>query len=150
MASKKNLRLFPRHDVTVLDLGSMEIWDGADLALLRESLTRLVVYEKCRGIGIDMSHVKYIPSGFFGMLFDYYEQGVRIRLFSPQPNVQRMLWFNRFFEIVTSDGCYELRPEGRHVELPTFPTGTNGHNNGHTNGVNGSARAKTVASVADL
>ena len=71
MASKKNLRLYTQCGVTVLDLGEMEIWDGADLALVRETLTRLIVGEKCRGVGVNMSYVKYIPSGFFGMLFDW-------------------------------------------------------------------------------
>ena len=107
--SKKPLRVFPDEQVTVLDLGDMEIWDGADMALLRESLTRLIKFEKRRSIGIDMSHVKYIPSGFFGMLFDWYETGVQIRLYSPQPNVRKMLWFNRFFKAV-SEVCHELKP----------------------------------------
>lgn len=103
------MRVFPHDGVTVLDLGDMEIWDGADMALLRESLTRLIKAEKRRSIGIDLTHVKYIPSGFFGMLFDWYETGVKIRLYSPQPNVLKMLWFNQFFEPVT-DGCYQLAP----------------------------------------
>src|SRR5579872_6989877 len=76
MASKKFLRLAPRERFTVLNLGDMEIWDGADMALLRESLTRLIKAEKHRAIGVDMSHVKYIPSGFFGMLFDWYESEI--------------------------------------------------------------------------
>jgi hypothetical protein len=109
MASKKFMRVFPHEGVTVLDLGDMEIWDGADMALLRESLTRLIKAEKRRSIGIDLTHVKYIPSGFFGMLFDWYETGVKIRLYSPQSNVLKMLWFNQFFEPV-SDGCYQLAP----------------------------------------
>lgn len=110
MASKKFLRLSPREKFTVLDLGDMEIWDGADMALLRESLTRLVKADKHRAIGVDMSHVKYIPSGFFGMLFDWYESGVRIRLYSPQPNVRRMLWFHQFFEPI-DESCFELAPQ---------------------------------------
>jgi anti-anti-sigma regulatory factor len=110
MANKKFLRVFPDEQVTVLDLGEMEIWDGADMALLRESLTRLIKSEKRRSIGIDMRHVKYIPSGFFGMLFDWYETGVQIRLYGPQPNVRRMLWFNRFFEHIAED-CHELKPQ---------------------------------------
>ena len=71
-----------------------------------------------RRIGIDMSHVKYIPSGFFGMLFDWYETGVQIRLYSPQPNVRRMIWFNQFFAVATE--CFFDRPaemERRHPEL---------------------------------
>lgn len=118
MASKKYLKIFPQNGCMVIDLGEMEIWDGADLALLRESLTRLIRTDKCRSVGVQMSHVKYIPSGFFGMLFDWYEQGVRIRLFSPQPNVARMLWFSRFFQPI-SEGVHELHPDS----TPPVPTG---------------------------
>ena len=50
-----------------------------------------------RAIGVDLSAVKYIPSGFFGMLFEWYEQGMRIRLDAPQKNVEQMLWFRMFF-----------------------------------------------------
>src|SRR5205814_1207845 len=108
--SKKPLRLVPRDGFTVLELGSMEIWDGADMALLHESLTRLIKAEKHRAIAIDMTYVKYIPSGFFGMLFDWFETGVRIRLYSPQPNVRKMLWFNQFFDAAGHDG-YDLAPQ---------------------------------------
>lgn len=60
-----------------------------------------------------MTYVKYIPSGFFGMLFDWHDQGtMRIRLFSPQPNVQRMLWFRQFFQ-KQDDVCFELKPNSR-------------------------------------
>ena len=112
--SKKMARVTGYKDVAVLHLGSMEIWDGADLALLRDSLTRIVRKDRRRMVGVDMQFVKYIPSGFFGMLFDWWDQGVRIFLFNPQPNVQRMLWFSRFFQ-TTGDGCYELRPENAPV-----------------------------------
>ena len=107
--NKKFLRIYPVAGVTVLHLGEMEIWDGADMALLRESLTRLVKREKRRAIGVDMTFVKYIPSGFFGMLFDWHESGVKVRLYTPQPNVKRMLWFDRFFEPL-SETEFELRP----------------------------------------
>jgi hypothetical protein len=87
----------------------MEIWDGADMALLRESLTRLIKSERHRAIAIDMTYVKYIPSGFFGMLFDWFETGVRIRLYTPQPNVCRMIWFDQFFE-TAGGGGFDLNP----------------------------------------
>ena len=108
--SKKLMRVLPNDGFAVMHLGEMEIWDGADMALLRESLTRLIKVEKRRRIGIDMSHVKYIPSGFFGMLFDWYETGVQIRLYAPQPNVRLMLWFNHFFKAVGGD-CFALAPK---------------------------------------
>jgi anti-anti-sigma regulatory factor len=109
MASKKRerMQLIPRGDVMVVELGEMEIWDGADLALLRETLTRLMDVDQHKAVGIDMSHVKYIPSGFFGMLCDWHDRGYRMCLFSPQPNVARMLWFRRFFEH-SGDDCFSL------------------------------------------
>ena len=110
MASKKFLQLVPSGGFTILNLGDMEIWDGADMALLRESLTRLIKAEKHRRIGIDMRHVKYIPSGFFGMLFDWFETGVQIRLYTPQSNVRKMLWFNSSKPSGTTATSWLLNP----------------------------------------
>ena len=119
MATKKNRMTIHHLDgVTVLDLGNMDIWDGADLALLRETFNRLAEGERCRSIGIDMRHVKYIPSGFFGMLYDWHDQGIAIRLYSPQPNVENMLWFRQFFNHL-SDGRYLLQSEPKTALVPT-------------------------------
>lgn len=106
MAERKNthgLKVTLRNGCRVIDIGSMEIWDGADLSLIRDTLTRLIVTQRQQSIGIDMSCVKYVPSGFFGMLFDWFEEGVTVRLFSPQPRVANMLWFKRFFESEKKD-----------------------------------------------
>lgn len=88
----------------VIHLGDMEIWDGADLALLRETLVHLFHKMRSRRFGVDMTYVKYVPSGFFGMLFDWHEKGVEIQLYSPQPQVAGMLWFRRFFQPVSETG----------------------------------------------
>ncbi len=109
MSSRKKQRLTLRfeEDFAVVALEDMEIWDGADLALLREALTNLIEKDGFRAVGVDLSSVKYIPSGFFGMLFEWYEQGLQVRLYFPQKNVAQMLWFRMFF---TSDdaGTYQL------------------------------------------
>jgi len=107
MAERKNthgLRLSRRRDVMIVDIGDMEIWDGADLSLIRDTLNQLILKERRRAIGIQMRSVKYVPSGFFGMLYDWFEQGISVRLFSPQPRVANMLWFQRFFEAEGRNG----------------------------------------------
>ncbi len=94
---KKWLTISDRAGVTVLDLIGIEIWDGADMALLREALTELIDDVGVRNVGINMQYVKYIPSGFFGMLFDLHEKrGMTVSLYTPQPNVLQMLWFRQF------------------------------------------------------
>ena len=100
MAERKDydsISLLEVDGATVLDLGSMEIWDGADLSLLRDTLNQLVA-ARCPSIGVDMTHVKYVPSGFFGMLYEVYERGIELRLHTPQSRVRNMLWFRKFFE----------------------------------------------------
>ncbi len=100
MAERKythGLTLTLKGPATVLDIGKMEIWDGADLSLIRDTIFRLVNEEGIASVGIDVSRVQHVPSGFFGMLFDWYEQGVTIRLHEPRERVRKMLWFRKFF-----------------------------------------------------
>ena len=113
-----------RDGFRVLDLGAIDIWDGADMSLLRESLALLVTAEGRDRIGVDLSHVKYIPGGFFGMLSDYSEQGVAVRLYDPQPNVAAMTWFRHFAEPVGDGRTYRLVDTGL-VDLP--PEGQPGY-----------------------
>ncbi|WP_459558120.1 hypothetical protein [Lacunimicrobium album] len=100
MAPRKNterIDVYQHRGMTVLDMGDIEIWDGADLSLIRDML--LVVIEKrgSKRIAVEMSSVKYVPSGFFGMLFDWFDRGIEISILSPQDNVRQMLWCKRFF-----------------------------------------------------
>lgn len=111
MAERKNthgLTVKRQRRATVIDIGEMEIWDGADLSLIRDTLNRLIVKERRRSIAIQMRTVKYVPSGFFGMLYDWFERGITVRLVAPQERVTQMLWFQRFFELEQAD-CYLLR-----------------------------------------
>lgn len=103
MARKKGCTIDVREKHHVVVVGDMEIWDGADLALLRETLARLVDSERRKAVGIDLNFVKYIPSGFFGMLYDYAERGISVRVYSPQPHVREMLWFREFFDALAGD-----------------------------------------------
>lgn len=119
MSSRKKQRLNIRteNECAIVSLDDMEIWDGADLALLRETLTTLIEQNGFRAIGVDLSAVKYIPSGFFGMLFEWYEQGLSIRLDAPQQNVEQMLWFRMFF-VRQSETTFVLSDERMRHNTP--------------------------------
>lgn len=117
----KRMLIEVQGDLHLLHVGEMDIWDGADLALLREGLFKLIEKEHCRSIAIDMRFVKYIPSGFFGMLFDWTEKrGVQFALTPPQPNVQKMLWFQRFFHL-NAAGMYDLQTDPVNAMVATTP-----------------------------
>jgi hypothetical protein len=116
MAERKNthgLELRQLRGVTFVDIGDMEIWDGADLSLIRDTLNVLIAKRRRDRVGIDMRHVKYVPSGFFGMLYDYYESEINVYLFRPQERVCQMLWFQRFFQ-EEHNGVWRLADEREH------------------------------------
>ncbi len=119
MNRKKRQRLKIESDghTAFVGLDDIEIWDGADLALLREILGELIGQDQYRVIGINLHSVKYIPSGFFGMLYEWYEDGIRILLREPQPNVEQMLWFRMFFTR-ESDNTYCLNDEAVRHHTP--------------------------------
>lgn len=119
---RTRMQLRNQDDRTVLDFGHMEIWDGADMALIRETLHKLIVLENHPAVGIDMSNIKFIPSGFFGMLYDYREIGIDVRLYCPQPNVRQMLWFEQFFDELDQDS-FVLRDEPKEDFSPASPSG---------------------------
>lgn len=123
MASKRNrLVIYERDGGVVLDFGGMHIWDGADLSLLRETLAQVIEVEGYRHIGVAMDHVQYVPSGFFGMLYDWHEkEGVSMYLYGVQGNVVNMLWFQQFFDVVDDDR-HLLRTEPKSVPVPVTAT----------------------------
>ncbi|GAB4153290.1 MAG: hypothetical protein Tsb009_29660 [Planctomycetaceae bacterium] len=98
------LEIARENGVTILSLNEMDIWDGADVALLRDSLIALVNSENCRSIGIDLRGVQHIPTGFFGMLYAWHQKEVDVRLYQPHPRIQEMLWFRHFFEAQPEGG----------------------------------------------
>ncbi|MEZ6124131.1 MAG: hypothetical protein R3C49_13285 [Planctomycetaceae bacterium] len=119
MNRKKRQRLNIEVDgeTATVGLDNIEIWDGADLALLREVLTELIQKESFQSIGVNLESVKYIPSGFFGMLYEWYEDGIRISLHAPQPNVEQMLWFRMFFD-QQPNGTFQLNDEAVRNHTP--------------------------------
>lgn len=105
------------NSVTVISIGTMEIWDGADLSLIRDAILQLVTEDDIDSVGIDMSHVHHVPSGFFGMLYDWHERGLTVQLLNPRERVQQMLWFRKFF-LDDGDQIFHLyRGEGINEEL---------------------------------
>ena len=109
---KKRIGVHYQQGMTMLDLGTAQIWDYSDVVLLRTTLLQLFRLDGCRTVGIDMRSVEYIPPGFFGMLSDCHERGMAIHLSAPQPHIQKMLWFQQFCE-PAPHGLYRLCGEPR-------------------------------------
>jgi hypothetical protein len=89
--------------VSVIDIGELEVWDGAELSLLRDTFATLMRGGNCRAIAVNMSTVQCIPSGFFGALMNCFDEGLSVQLIDPRPIVKNMRWFRQFFVLTTGN-----------------------------------------------
>ena len=92
--------------VPVIGLGRAQAWDYGDLVRLRETATRLLA-EGHRSIGIDMSRILYLPSGFMNMLCEWTDREIHVFLYHPEENVREMVWFGEFMERA-GDGAFRV------------------------------------------
>lgn len=86
-----------RGGIALIRLGPANIWDFGDLTRIREAASRAFA-RGARRVGVDLSHVGLLPSGFMNMLCGWQERGADVYLFSPRPNVREMFWFQKFTE----------------------------------------------------
>lgn len=109
---RRRLTISQENDLTLISLGNMEIWDGVDLSLIRDTLFEQVLDFGHRDFALDLTSVKYIPSGFFGMLGEWKDRGINITILGVQPNVAQMLWFQQYFtEFRPGYFCLEAEPK---------------------------------------
>lgn len=85
------LRVYETGPVTIIGFGGGEISDRLDLGECREQLTELLQQCGCEMLGIDLSGVKFIPSGLLGMLISLQQQGVQVHLYNPSADVREVL-----------------------------------------------------------
>jgi hypothetical protein len=88
----------------VVRLDAGEIWENAELIAIRDTFLFLHQNVGISSMGVDLLGVKYLPSGFFGLLYDWHERGVSIHLYSPEQEIAKMLWYRQFFRPVRDNG----------------------------------------------
>ncbi len=93
-------KIFERDGISVVTLGRATVWDIGDLVRLREVAESLYARRQMK-IGLDMSRVGLLPSGFMNMICEWNERGFEVLLYDPLPVVQNMLWFQQFTEHVS-------------------------------------------------
>jgi hypothetical protein len=111
---RRQISVAERDGVAVIDLGLANVWDYGDLVRLREAASGLIS-EGRRRIGVDLSHVGCLPSGFMNMLCEWQERGLDVYVFNPRQNVRNMLWFQTFTERISES---RYRVSCLHKEIP--------------------------------
>ncbi len=94
----------------LLTLNEAELWTASDLSQLRDAIhQRLNTGEE--SVCIDLSRVRHLPSGFFGLLCTFRDQGVNVSLFETQRSIHDLIWFKRFFRRGAGNShCFRKQP----------------------------------------
>jgi len=85
------LRVYETGPVTVLGFGGQGIVDQIDLGQCRTELLELLEQHGCRVLGLDLTGVRYVPSGFLGLLASFRRQGIDVHLYNPSEDVREVL-----------------------------------------------------------
>lgn len=75
--------------------------DGSDMSQLRDTLSAEVNGSDVKTIALDILGVEALPSGFFGLLCNWYDLGYRIILAHPSDSVMGYEWMIRQCKRVT-------------------------------------------------
>lgn len=71
-----------------------DIWDGSDCARLHQLLEEF--HAGAKKVIVNMSNVKSLPRGTFGLLADYAERQTPLYLTTPTAEVAELIWFQHF------------------------------------------------------
>jgi len=94
----------------LLTLNEAQIWTASDLCQLRAVVEqRLTTGED--SVCIDLSRVTHLPSGFFGLLCHFRDQGINVSLYETRQSVCDLIWFQRFFRRGAGNShCFREEP----------------------------------------
>ncbi len=87
--SEHLMQITPKQVGKKIAASTLESWDGADQAQLRERLSKL----KSAVVYIDMTHVRKLHPGTFGIFCEHAEAGKRVVLVNPRPEMRITAWF---------------------------------------------------------
>lgn len=102
------LQVYSVGETTVVGFGGRDVLDSVNVANCREELLALIEKEHCKVLGVDLTGVKFIPSGLLGVLASVRKLGVEVHLYNPSSDVR---------EAMTATNLDKIMPM-HEIELP--------------------------------
>lgn len=97
------LEVYEAGPLTVVGFGGREIIHDINVAPLHDDFNRLIEENSCEQLAVDLTGVKFIPSGMLGLLTSLHRKGIKIEIYNPSDDVRDVLKTTRL------DTMFELR-----------------------------------------
>lgn len=98
--NSKSIEVYEEGRLTVLGFGGHETLDHIDVAECRNEIAELVKDNNCEVLAIDMTGVKWVPSGLLGLLASLRQLGVEVHIYNPSQDVDEVLDITRLNRVV--------------------------------------------------
>lgn len=92
---RRRLTISQKDGEFLLRLDNIQALDHSDVCLLKEWMSR---QDNGTKVSLNLHKVEYLPSGFFGMLHDISDTGVRITLLNVTDAIKKQIWFKQFIQ----------------------------------------------------
>ena len=102
MLAVAELEVYQAGELTVLGFGGHPIADQLNVAEYYDQLMDLVRDHNCQTLAIDLTGVRWIPSGLLGVLMSMHRLNIDVHLYNPSLDIREVL------EITKLDRCWHI------------------------------------------
>ena len=85
------LSVYKTGPLTVVGFGGQDVLDQLNINSCAKEVLRLVSANQTQMLAFDLTGVKFIPSGLLGLLASLRNQGIKVQIYNPSPDVQEVL-----------------------------------------------------------
>jgi len=101
MAIVPELEIYSTGPLTVLGFGGRTVLDHLRVADCRDWIVELIKEHSVESLAFDLTGVRYIPSGFLGLLASIHKLGVEVLLFNACEDIREVLEITKLDQVLT-------------------------------------------------
>ena len=99
MQAVTELEVYQPGELTVIGFGGRQILDQLNLAECYDEIMELIRDYNCQTLAVDLTGVRWIPSGLLGVLMSVHRQNIDVHLYNPSTDIREVLEITRLDRI---------------------------------------------------
>jgi anti-anti-sigma factor len=94
------LEIYQAGQLTVIGFGGREYLDQLDLSNCYDEIIELIRENDCRSLAVDLTGVKWIPSGLLGVLMSVHRLTGDVHVYNPSKDIREVLEVTRLNRVL--------------------------------------------------
>lgn len=98
--SDRIIKVYQAGELTVVGFDGRDVRDDVNVAAFKSEITQVIRDSGCRILAVDLTGVKFVPSGLLGLLASLRELVSEVHLYNPSPDVREVLEITRLDQLM--------------------------------------------------